>query len=237
MGRKRKTDPAVLADAIAKIKSGEWKLQEAADRCGIAVSAMSVAARRSDGIPLASAAPAVEDKSDLDVALEAAGGSPETPTPPEGPTPPAGEKAPGISDADYCVQIVGTIKRIGVLGGGMLSGVSPLDDRLGKLGEMSKDFRKATEVASPQLAPILKKWFPDVSLLLGFAIAAMFEGLGAWMGVKDLSRIEKEKRLAKAKETPPVKSAEAVAKQAADTNGSVNREPWLKNIKDPRRPM
>jgi len=236
MGRKRKTDPAVLAEAIQKIKSGEWKLQEAADRCGIAVSAMSVAARRNDGIPLAEAQPAT-DKSDLDVALEAAGGSAEEPTSPpaeKSSIPPA---PPVISDADYCVQIIGTIKKIGVLGGGMLGGVSPLDDRLGKLGEMSKDFRKATEVASPQLAPILKKWFPDVSLLLGFAIAAMFEGLGAYMGVRELSRLEKEKRIAKAKEQPPVKSAEAVAKTAVDNNGNINREPWLKNIKDPRRPM
>jgi len=240
MGRKRKTDPIVLADAVSRIKSGEWQLQQAAERCGIAISAMSTAVHRDDGIPLQKATDDTEGSTPLDRALAAAGvgdqgpgpdqadkGPSKSQPPPSSETRPTADK-PVVSDADYCVGVVLTAKKIAVLGGGLWMGIPPLDDRLAKLGDLSKDLRKATEVASPELAPILKKWFPEGSLLLAFCVSLLFESLGTHGAMKELAKEHAAKRLEKKAEAEK-KAAETPKAPPPPTNGQ--REPWLSKIK------
>jgi len=244
MARKRKTDPAVLADAVSKVKAGEWDLKTAAESCGIAVSSMSTAVHRNDSQPLPQAVDVSADSTPLDRALDAAGcgskGPEDSDQPSKGPSgsapPPAPEEkksaVPVISDADYCLQTVGMVKKVAVLGGGLLSGIPPTEDRLCKLGAMSKDFSKATEMASPQLAPFLKKWFPEGSALLAFAVAAAFEALGTWMAMKPLALEFREKRIREKKEAPE-KTAEKVVEEKVrgPQNGPVQRESWMANIR------
>lgn len=229
MGRKRKTDPAKLAELVTRVKSGEITLSAAAVEAGIAVSAMHTAVNRIEGVPLPSAPEDPSTTSPLERALDAAGvGGPEEKQAPPGSSAPP--PLPTVSDGDYCVQTVGALKKIVVMGGGLVMKINLLDDRLTKLGDLGKDAKKACEVASPELAPILRKWLPEGSVLLGLAVALMFDALGTYMGMKTLALEAKQKRLEKeAKEEKTVESAVEDAPPPG-TNGS-NRESWMSKIR------
>jgi len=234
MAKKRTADPVRLAEAIRKVRAGEWLISDAAGFCGISEYMMTQAiAQFGDGVPLKPAdKPA--NVSSLDKALEAGGCPvPNKPTPSSTPGQPPPPVKPVVPNDKYCVEIVGMTKKLTVLGGGMIMGISPLDERLTKVGEMSPDLITATEAAANDLAPILKRWFPEGSALLAFAVALMFDGLGTFMVMKELKVEYKGKRIAEQEKAKKEPTVEQVARKAGGlpSNGPVNRESWMKNIR------
>lgn len=235
-GKKRRVNPVNVAEAIRKLRANEWDLAEAANFCEVSTDMMNRVYDRAmddEGVPLKPAdKPA--NVSSLDKALEAGGCPvPNKPLPPSTPGQPPPPVKPVVPNDKYCVEIVGMTKKLAVLGGGVIMGISPLDERLAKVGEMSPDLVKATEVAADDLAPILKRWFPEGSALLAFGVALMFDGMGTYMVMKELKVEWRNKRIADQDEAKKAPTVENVARKAAGlpANGPVSRESWMKNIR------
>jgi transposase-like protein len=232
---KRKVDPQVKRDAILRIKAGSSTYREEAKRLGITPPALHEVKKKMDAREAAEAPPpsAPAAASQLDKALGAAGLGTKVdvskpPTPEELKL--AAPQALQL-DADYCVGTLTQIKTVGTCGGAVLMGVPIFDERVFKAGKLGKTAEEAVRTAAPELAPLLRKYLPDGSSLVGLAIVLVMDFAGTYGTLREL-RTEYQKKSEEAEKAAPPEAA-PVPKPPPPTRTESTHYPegWMANIK------
>jgi transposase-like protein len=193
---KRKVDPEKKRAAVARVLSGSTSYGDESKRLGVAKSTLHEAAQKIK--PGADAPPPAAGDSPLEAAQKAAGvkgaaGSSNVPLT-------ADEvKLAGADalkqDQDWCVSQLNQVKSMSVLGVAWWYDVPILTEpRLTPLLSLGPKAEEATRTAAPELAPLLRKYFPDGSLLIGLVVALAMDGAGTFQGIKPLIDEQRKKR-------------------------------------------
>ena len=195
---KRKVEPEKKRAAIARVLSGSTSYGEEAKRLNVAKSTLHEAAQKiKPGADQPS--PAAGD-SPLEAAQKAAGvkgaagaGASKVPLTPDE-VKIAGADALKM-DADYCVATINQVKSVSIMGVAWWFDLPILSEpRLTPLMSLGPKAEEATRTAAPELAPLLRKYFPDGSLLIGLALALAMDTAGTVQGLKPLIDEYRKKR-------------------------------------------
>jgi hypothetical protein len=206
--RKVKTDE--MRAAAARVVSGSTSYGDEGKRLGVSRQAVFAAAKK---IRPDTDAPPVDAKpsdSPLDAARRAAGTAPpdsKTPLTPEE-LKRAGPDAVRM-DADYCVTTLNEVKTVAAMGGALLCKVPVTDERVWKLGQLTPNAENAVRTAAPELAPLLRKYLPDGTALIGLVVVLAMDAAGTYNALRELGIEYKKKREAEAEASK--KKAEAAA--------------------------
>jgi hypothetical protein len=192
---KRKVKPEEKRAAAARVVAGSTTLRQEADRLGLSKSTIheTVQEIRPD-----SANPAPPDKpgTPLEEAKKAIG------TAPPGPKAiltkeellKAGPQAIALEE-QYVVTTLNEIKTLGVLGGGLLMRIPVMTDPrippIAKLGDMAE---AAARTAAPELGPLMRKYLPDGSALIGLALALLLDAAGTFLALREIGLEYRKKR-------------------------------------------
>lgn len=209
MGR-RKVSPGVKRAAVARVVAGSSSLREEANRTGLSKSTLHEAVqdlRPKPDEPDAGGAAAEPGDSALEAAQKAIGISAEDTKRPltRDEILRAGPDARQM-DEEFCVNTLNEIKTLGVLGGGLAQGIPVLSEKrlepLCKMGEMAEG---ATRTAAPELAPLLRKYLPDGSALVGLALVLVLDAGGTFLAMRQIAAEHQARREEEAKKKAEMK--------------------------------